>query len=536
MALRVYNTLTRTKEDFQTVEPGQVSMYLCGPTVYKPSHIGHMVGPVIFDTVKKYLVYAGYNVKFVINITDVDDKLIVKAAEKGMTVKALADQMTADYFDNLKLMGVDSIDHFPYATDHIADMLEMIQKLIDKGHAYPLNGDVYFAVETDHDYGKLSNRSISQMLAGTRVEANDTKRNPADFALWKSSKPGEPAWDSPWGPGRPGWHIECSAMSAKILGESIDIHGGGLDLMFPHHENELAQSESCSGKPFARYWLHNGLMQSGKGTGKVGGGHSKHGDTPAATARLPKSSETSEVSSVTEDPAAQIAGKLAGSAGAESVKTAVFAHHAPEAVRFFLLSTHYRSPIDFSIENIAATEKSLEGFYRLFETAERLTGVNFYTLSAPTTKATATSLSGLPIEFAAALGEQRTKFLDAMDDDFSTGGATACLFEIRRILNSFINDKKLEAGGTDADKAALKVGLTLLKELTNILGILRTAPAKKGAGDDSLADGLMALILDIRADARTNKNWPVADKIRNALKALNVVVEDSPTGARWTRG
>ncbi|RLS34584.1 MAG: cysteine--tRNA ligase [Planctomycetota bacterium] len=528
MPLRVYNTLTRTKEDFQTVEPGKVSMYLCGPTVYKPAHIGHMVGPVIFDTIKKYLVYAGYDVTFVINITDVDDKLIVKAAEKGMTVKALADQMTADYFDNLKLMAVDSIDCFPYATDHIGDMQSMIQKLIDKGHAYPLNGDVYFAVETDDDYGKLSNRSISQMLAGTRVEANDTKRNPADFALWKSSKPGEPTWDSPWGPGRPGWHIECSAMSAKILGESIDIHGGGLDLMFPHHENELAQSECCSGKPFARYWLHNGLMQSGKGTGKVGGAHSKHGDAPATGA-------TAGSSGSAEDPSAQIAGKLAGSAGAESVKTAVFAHHPPEAVRFFLLSTHYRSPIDFSIENIAATEKSLEGFYRLFETAERLTGVNYYTLEAPKTKTTATKLDGLPAEFAAALSEQRAKFIEAMDDDFSSGGAVACLFEIRRILNSFINDKKLEAGGTDADKVALKTGLTLLKELTNLLGVLRTAPAKKG-GDDELANGLMDLILDIRADARTNKNWPVADKIRNALKALNIVVEDSPSGARWTRG
>ena len=534
MALRVYNTLTRQKEDFQTVEPGRVSMYLCGPTVYKPAHIGHMVGPVIFDTIKKYLTYAGYGVKFVINITDVDDKLIVKAAEKGMTVKFLAEQMTADYFDNLKLMGVDSIDCFPYATDHIGDMLEMIQKLIEKGHAYPLNGDVYFAVETDHDYGKLSNRSISQMLAGTRVEANDTKRNPADFALWKSSKPGEPAWDSPWGPGRPGWHIECSAMSAKILGESIDIHGGGLDLMFPHHENELAQSESCSGKPFARYWLHNGLMQSGKGTGKVGGAHSKHGDAPA---RLPKSSETSEVSPPAEDAAAaQIAGKLAGSAGAESVKTAVFAHHPPEVVRFFLLSTHYRSPIDFSMENISATEKSLEGFYRLFELVERISGLSFFGLAAPTTKAAATSLAGLPTEFAAALAEQRGKFLDAMDDDFSTGGATACLFEIRRILNGFINEKKLETGGTDADKAALRTGLTLLKELTNILGVLHTAPIKKGGADDGLSDGLMALILDIRADARTNKNWPVADKIRNALKVLNIVVEDSPTGARWTRG
>ncbi len=375
MPLRVYSTLTRTKEDFQTVEPGKVRMYLCGPTVYKPAHIGHMVGPVIFDTVKRYLVYQGYDVQFVINITDVDDKLIVKAQEKGTTVKALAEQMTADYFDNLKLMGVDSVDRFPYATDHIGDMLEMIGKLIDKGHAYPLNGDVYFAVESDSDYGKLSNRSIAQMLAGTRVEANDRKRNPADFALWKSSKREN----------RPGTALGARATGLahrvfgderQAAGDSIDIHGGGLDLMFPHHENELAQSECCSGKPFARYWLHNGLMQSGKSSGKVGGAHSKAGDTPQSA----------------DD---QIAGKLAGSAGAESVKTAVFAHHPPETVRFFLLSTHYRSPIDFSLENIAATGKSLEGFYRLFEEFERVTGQSFFALEAPTVRAKTTSLAAV---------------------------------------------------------------------------------------------------------------------------------------------
>ncbi|HVJ86494.1 MAG TPA: cysteine--tRNA ligase [Caulifigura sp.] len=521
MPLRVYSTLTRQKEDFQTVEPGKVRMYLCGPTVYKPAHIGHMVGPVIFDTVKRYLVYQGYDVQFVINITDVDDKLIVKATEKGTTVKALAEQMTTDYFDNLKLMGVDSVDKFPYATDHIGDMLEMIGTLIEKGHAYPLNGDVYFAVESDSDYGKLSNRSIAQMLAGTRVEANDRKRNPADFALWKSSKPGEPAWDSPWGPGRPGWHIECSAMSAKLLGDSIDIHGGGLDLMFPHHENELAQSESCSGKPFARYWLHNGLMQSGKQSGKVGGAHSKAGDTPQSA----------------DD---QIAGKLAGSAGAESVKTAVFAHHPPETVRFFLLSTHYRSPIDFSLENIAATGKSLEGFFRLFEEFERATGKSFYSLQAPTVRAKTTDLGpvvAVSAEAAAELTALRDRFVEAMDDDFNTGGAVAALFDMRRVLNGLLAPV-ISGGGaaTDAQKAALTAGLTLLKELSNTLGVFRVAPAKSGGADDGLVDGLMQLILDIRADSRKNKNFAVADKIRDALKNLKVVVEDRPDGVRWSRG
>jgi cysteinyl-tRNA synthetase len=521
MPLRVYSTLTRQKEDFQTVEPGKVRMYLCGPTVYKPAHIGHMVGPVIFDTIKRYLVYRGYQVQFVINITDVDDKLIVKAQEKGTTVKALAEQMTADYFDNLKLMGVDTVDQFPYATDHIGDMLAMIQSLIDKGHAYPLDGDVYFAVETDADYGKLSNRSIAQMLAGTRVEANDRKRNPADFALWKSSKPGEPAWDSPWGPGRPGWHIECSAMSARLLGDSIDIHGGGLDLMFPHHENELAQSESCSGKPFARYWLHNGLMQSGKQSGKVGGAHSRHGDAPPS-----------------QDD--QIAGKLAGSAGAESVKTAVFAHQPPETVRFFLLSTHYRSPIDFSLDNIAATGKSLEGFYRLFEEFERVTGQSFYSLEAPTAQAQTTSLAAveaLNSDAAKELSSLRDRFIEAMDDDFNTGGAVAALFDMRRVLNSLLG--QMTAGGAapkDAQKSGLTAGVMLLKELANTLGVFRIAPPKHAGADDALVDGLMQLILDIRADSRKNKNWAVADKIRDALKTLNIVVEDRPDGVRWSRG
>jgi cysteinyl-tRNA synthetase len=521
MPLRVYSTLTRQKEDFQTVEPGKVRMYLCGPTVYKPAHIGHMVGPVIFDTVKRYLVYQGFDVTFVINITDVDDKLIVKAQEKGTTVKALAEQMTADYFDNLQLMGVDSVDKFPYATDHIADMLAMITRLIEKGHAYPLDGDVYFAVETDSDYGKLSNRSVAQMMAGTRVEANDRKRNPADFALWKSSKQGEPAWDSPWGKGRPGWHIECSAMSAKILGDSIDIHGGGLDLMFPHHENELAQSESCSGKPFARYWLHNGLMQSGKQSGKVGGAHSREGDAAPS-----------------QDD--QIAGKLAGSAGAESVKTAVFAHQPPEVVRFFLLSTHYRSPIDFSLENIAATGKSLEGFYRLFEEYDRVAGASFYAISTPAARSKTTDLQSLAAaasEVAKELSTLRDRFVEAMDDDFNTGGAVAALFDMRRVINGYLN--QITTGGavpTDAQKAALTAAMALLKELSNVLGVFRKAAEKKGGADDAFVEGLMQLILDIRADARKNKNWPVADKVRDALKALNVVVEDRTDGVRWSRG
>lgn len=517
MPIRVYNTLSRQKEEFQTVVPGKVGMYLCGPTVYKPAHIGHMVGPVIFDTIKRYLAYSGYQVKWVINITDVDDKLIVKAAEKQTTVEKLAREMTQDYFDNLATMGVDGVDVFPYATEHIAEMQQIITKLIDNGYAYPLEGDVYFDVTKDEDYGALSHRSISEVMAGTRVEANDRKKHPADFALWKASKPGEPAWDSPWGKGRPGWHIECSAMSLKHIGETLDIHGGGLDLMFPHHENELAQSESCSGKKFARYWLHNGLMQAGKTAGKLGGAHSRHGDNEL-------------------DKEAQEAGKLAGSKGAASVKE-LFAKHQPETIRFFLLATHYRSPIDFSDENIADTGKALEGFYRLFETYQRITGKDFYQLSTPKLRADSTPLPTEPAPFAAELKAFRDRFHDAMDDDFNTGGAVGVLFELRKTINGFIADQKLEtAGKSDVNLvSALTSSVTLLKELSNLLGVFVKPLPKKSAGDDEFTGELMKLVLELRAEARTTKNWPMSDKIRDRLKAMKVTVEDRPDGVTWRK-
>ncbi|MCL4113129.1 UNVERIFIED_CONTAM: hypothetical protein GTU68_061593 [Idotea baltica] len=442
-------------------------MYLCGPTVYKPSHIGHMVGPVIFDTIKRYLTYVGYDVTYVINITDVDDKLINKANELGKTVEALAQEMTQDYFDNLLTMGVDSVDLFPYATKHIDDMLDMIGKLVEKDHAYPLDGDVYFEVTKDDDYGKLSGRNIEDTMAGTRVEAASAKRNAADFALWKKSKPGEPCWESPWGPGRPGWHIECSAMSIKYLGESFDIHGGGLDLMFPHHENELAQAECCTGKTFARYWMHNGLMQASGESGKVGGGHSA------------------------------------------SVKL-LFEKFTPETVRFFLLATHYRSPIDFSEERIAETEKSIEGFYRLFETVERIT-----------TRESSIKLDGNDITFLAEVARFRDRFLESMNDDFNTGGAVGILFEMRKRINGFMSKNKLES------------------ELAALIGVFRQPIVKAGAtaagGDDEFAGGLMQLIIDVRAMARTNKHFELADKIRDGLNDLKVTLEDGNEGTRWRR-
>ena len=517
MGLRVYSTLSRQKEEFQTVSPGKVGMYLCGPTVYKPAHIGHMVGPVIFDTVKRYLTYLGYKVTFVVNVTDIDDKIINRARENGTTVEALAQQMTQDYFDNLATIGVDSIDVFPKATEHIREMLDMIGDLVNKGYAYPLDGDVYFDVGKDDDYGKLSRRNIEEMMAGTRVEANDRKRNPADFALWKRSREGEPAWDSPWGKGRPGWHIECSAMCMKILGPQLDIHGGGLDLMFPHHENELAQSESCSGKPFARYWLHNGLMQA-SGASKVGGGHDRHGD-------------------LSGDQAAQEAGKLAGSKGAASVKE-LFKQFPPETIRFFLLSTHYRSPIDLSEEAIARTGKSIEGFYRLFETFERITGRSAYGMAVAARKEDAEPLQGEPADFFAELAQLRERFLEAMDDDFNTGGAVGVLFEMRRAINAFISDRKLDGGGkaSESDITALTTAVTSLRALAGLLGVFR-APVAKGeaGGGDELVGQLMQLLIDMRAIARKKKDFEIADGIRKRLTEMKVTLEDRPDGTIWRR-
>src|SRR5437868_2242383 len=325
MPLVVYDTLSREKRKFEPVTPGKVGMYVCGPTVYKPSHVGHMVGPVIFDTVKRFLTYLGYEVTFVVNITDVDDKLIVRARELSTTVKELAEKMTADYLDCLKKLNVAGIDLMPKATEHIGEMIAMMQGLIDKGHAYASGGDVYFDIGRDEDYGKLCNRDPEQLQAGARIEVSDRKRNPGDFALWKGAKPGEPKWDSPWGPGRPGWHIECSAMSMRLLGQRLDVHGGGLDLQFPHHENELAQSESFTGVPFVRYWMHNGLMKIG-------------------AEKISKTHEEEQ-----RKKATLIVGEL-------------LQKHDPETLRFFLLSTHYRRPIDYSEDRLDEVRRGLEGF------------------------------------------------------------------------------------------------------------------------------------------------------------------------------
>ena len=505
MSLQVYNTLSRKKEPFPK-KPGEtVTMYVCGPTVYKPSHIGHMVGPVIFDTVKRYLTYLGYKVTWIVNITDVDDKLIKRAAELGTTVPALAEKMTADYYECLKKLNVTGVDKFPKATEHIQGMIEMIGKLIEKGYAYPAGGDVYFDVSKDHDYGKLCNRDPEQLEAGARIEVSERKRNPGDFALWKGAKPGEPKeviWESPWGPGRPGWHIECSVMSTKLLGETLDIHGGGLDLQFPHHENELAQSESATGKEFSRIWMHNGLLKMGTA-------------------------------------------KMAGSVGNVVNIADLLQRHSPETVRFLLLSTHYRSPIEYSEDRLNEIAKSLQSFYRFFERFERITSKDFFNLTPLNLKGAA-----LPPAFSKALQPIRNQFFDSMNDDFNTGGAVGGLFELLTALNKYADDEKLESGNADQSTvASFMHGVSILREMSDILGIFWAPPREaKLGGDDALVAGLMQLLIDLRNNLRAEakkiaaKDDPTkkalfeqTDLIRKRLGELGVVLEDRPGGTSWRK-
>ncbi len=522
--IHVFNTLSRSKEEFVPVQPGKVGIYLCGPTVYKPSHIGHMVGPVIFDTIKKYLVYSGYDVTFVVNITDVDDKLIAESNRRQIPMAQVAAEMTEDYRKNLEEMGVDSINFFPKATEHMDGIIKFTQQLIDKGYAYESEGDVYFDVAKFDGYGKLSNRTLAQMI-GEGGGTADRKASSFDFALWKSAKPGEPSWPSPWGDGRPGWHIECSVMSCSLLGETFDIHGGGLDLQFPHHENEIAQSEAChDGKPMAKYWMHNGLMQASNEVGKVGG-------------RKTRSAEDSGAKE--GDLQSQEAGKISKSKGASAFRDLLLRIPA-ETIRFFLLSSHYRRPIDYSEARLAEVGKGLETFYRFFKRFELVTGESFYSLEPPTTRAEGdarwnaeneVNRSPLMTEILA----QRQKFLDAMDDDFNTGGGIGVLFDILRILNRFIEEKKLESSNDPEGKAELQAATTVLKEITQILGIFRKAPKSEVTADDGLTDALMAILIELRLAAKKNKDFATADKIRDDLKAAGILLEDRPGGTVWNR-
>lgn len=516
--IQVYNTLSKSKEAFEPIHPGKVGMYLCGPTVYKPSHIGHMVGPVIFDTVKRYLVYNGLEVRFIINITDVDDKLIQESNARGISMAALAEEMIADYQANIAALGVDTVSDFPRATEHIVHMIPFIQTLIDKGFAYAAEGDVYFDVTQFPEYGKLSHRSLDQMQ-GEGGSTAGQKRNAADFALWKAAKPGEPSWESPWGPGRPGWHIECSVMCRELLGDTFEIHGGGLDLMFPHHENEIAQSECCTGKPYVKYWMHNGLMQASSEIGKVGG------------------RKTREAAPEENDLASQEGGKISKSKGAAAFRE-MLRKFSGETIRFFVLSTHYRRPIDFSDERIAQIETGMDTFYRFFKRYQRVTGESIYQLDFASTReegdALAAKCSG---EFLQNIGESRYRFLAAMDDDFNTGGAIGELFELVRQLNRFVDENKLEVAPNADLVETLKMGCRIFRELAAILGIFRKEVIREEdqKEENSLVQGLMQLLIDLRAGAKKAKDYATADLIRARLKNLGITLEDRPGGTEWSK-
>nr|MBO2495005.1 cysteine--tRNA ligase [Clostridia bacterium] len=461
--MRLYNTLTKRKEEFVPLHEGEVRMYSCGPTVYDYFHIGNARPFIIFDTLRRYLEYKGYKVLFVQNFTDIDDKMIKRANEEGITVKELGDRFINEYFKDADALGIKRATFHPRATQHIGDMIALIRKLIEKGVAYEVNGNVYFDTSAFPEYGKLSGQKLEELEAGARVEVEEGKRNPMDFALWKAQKPGEPAWDSPWGKGRPGWHIECSVMAMKYLGQTIDIHAGGQDLIFPHHENEIAQSEAATGKPFARYWLHNGYINVNNQ-------------------------------------------KMSKSLGNFFTVRDILKQFDPEVVRFFMLSAHYRNPINFSEDMLRQAQSALE---RLYNCKANLLHMM--------ENAVERELSEEEIDFIQRLAGYKVKFEEAMDDDINTADALAAIFDMVRDINSQLS--------ASSSKQAVERAYALLDELTGVLGLLRKDPRQE-------LDPEIKALIEKRQQARKEKNWALADQIRDELRSRGIILEDTPQGVR----
>ena len=453
MTLRIYDTLTREKRDFAPVTPGRVAMYVCGMTVQDRPHVGHIRAALSGDLMRRYLVHLGYEVAYVYNFTDVDDKIIDRAAQEGVDYTSVSERNIAAYLRYAELHNILPATHYPRATRHIGEILELIRVLVEKGHAYAAGGDVYFDVRSRPDYGKLSGRNVDDMRSGARVEAGESKRDPLDFALWKGAKPGEPAWDSPWGPGRPGWHIECSAMSMKYLGETFDIHGGGQDLIFPHHENEIAQSESATGRPLARFWCENGMVNlSGE-----------------------KMSKSTGNLFFIEDIVQQV---------------------EPEVVRYYLLSTHYRSPIDFSQDRLAEAAVAYRRLHGLLERA----GAWEPPQGPPPGGALGDAVAGC-----------RRLFQEAMDDDFNSAKAIGHLFDLSREVN-----RALDEGSRESTAAA-----RALLDLAGVLGLLWARPAGECWPPEVLA------LVEEREQARKERAWARADSLRQRiLDEFGVVIED----------
>ena len=458
--LKIYNDLSRSKETFEPLQPGKVNLYVCGMTVYDLCHLGHARVMVVFDVVYRYLKAVGYDVTYIRNITDIDDKIINRANENGEPFHELTERFIQAMHEDSDALGIIPPDAEPKATDHIAEIISMCEKLIEKGHAYVAdNGDVYYDVYSFPTYGKLSGKSLDDLQAGARVEPGDVKRNPLDFALWKSAKPDEPSWQSPWGEGRPGWHIECSAMSTKALGDTFDIHGGGADLTFPHHENEIAQSEGATGHPFVKYWMHNGFVR------------------------------------INDE-------KMSKSLGNFFTVREILERYQAEEVRYFILTSQYRSPLNYSDEHLDNARNALTRFY--------------------------TALRGLPEATPTADTQFEKDFHAAMQDDFNTPEALATLFELVREINRVRAEDETAAAALGA----------LLRQLGDLIGILQSNAESYLRGGASANDGdaeIDALVAQ-RNEAKANKDWSTADEIRNKLQEMGIVLEDGPSGTTWRRG
>lgn len=465
--MKVYNTLTNQKEEFIPVEEGKVRIYACGPTVYNLFHIGNARPFVVFDTLRRYFQYKGYDVKFVQNFTDVDDKIINKAKEDGVSAQEVSEKYIEEYFDDASALNVLKADIHPKVSDHIEDIIEFIQTLIDKGYAYEVDGDVYYSTRKFPDYGKLSGQNIDDLESGARIAVGESKKDPLDFVLWKARKEeSEIAWDSPWGMGRPGWHIECSTMARKHLGKTIDIHGGGQDLQFPHHENEIAQSEACNGVPFARYWMHNGYITiDGK-----------------------KMSKSLDNFFTVRDIRKEYSG---------------------DVIRFFLLSGHYRSPINFSDKLM---EQAKQGYDRITNAIETL---EFLIENGSDDKFDNEE------KLIGELDEFKKTFVEAMDDDLNTADGIAVIFDMVSAINLVVKD--------GSSKSYAKEALDRVKELTGVLGIFE-AEEKDGSLGDEIQD-----LIEQRQAARAEKNWAKADEIRDKLAAMGITLKDTPQGVQIIR-
>jgi len=486
MPIRIHNTLTGKKEDFVPLHEKKVGMYVCGVTVYDLCHIGHARSAIVFDTIYRYFQYRGYKVTFVRNFTDIDDKIIKRANEEGVDCKTIAERYIGEYNLDMGKLGLEKPSVEPRATEHIPEMIRLISTLIQKGFAYPGGGDIFFSVEKFKDYGKLSKRNLEDMQAGARVDINEKKQNPLDFALWKASKPGEPFWESPWGKGRPGWHIECSVMSQKYLGETFDIHGGGRDLTFPHHENEVAQSEAATGKPFVQYWIHNGFVNINKE-------------------------------------------KMSKSLGNILTIKEILKDWHPEVLRLFFLSHHYRSPVDYSEESFNDAKSGLDRFY------STLNAIQEELTKPPSQK----KLDSPLIENCRqAIESFQVRFEEAMDDDFNAAEALGYFYDLQRNLNSILDISK--GRPTQEIVSMMKQGLDHFSKIGWVLGIFQEDPGdyiarrkKEGLKKLNLTEEEILRSIEERNLARKEKNWKRADEIRNELLSKGIVLEDTPTGTIW---